>query len=340
MLKSLKRAVLHVARDAGAFRIAVGSRWRQRRLLILCYHGISLADEHEWNPNLYMPPAAFGRRLALLKKNGCRVLPLDEAIRRLFEDNLPPKSVALTFDDGGHDFHRKAYPLLKAHGFPATVYLTTWYSEHDRPVFDPACHYLLWKARGRVLDGREFGMSQKLDLRTPEALDRARFALLDFASGHGLDGDAKDELLKCLASAAGSDYGELGRKRLFHLMSPGEVRELAAAGVDFQLHTHRHRTPSDRGLFLRELRDNRDRIRAFTGKDATHFCYPSGVHKPEFLPWLTEESILSATTCEPGLASPQSNALLLPRLVDHCGLDAVEFEGWLCGCAAFLPRRA
>jgi len=338
MLKTLKRAVLRAARNTGAFRTAANSRWRQRRLLILCYHGVSIEDEHEWNPEMYMPPATLERRFALLRDNGFRVLPLDEALKGLYRGSLPPRSVALTFDDGLYDFYRNAYPLLKKFGFPATVYLTTWYSGRSQPVFDPACHYLLWKARGAVLDGGQFGIPQQLDLRTPAALDRARWALLNFAR-RCLDGEAKQDLLKQLARAAGVDYAELARKRLLQIMTPDEVRELARAGIDFQLHTHRHRTPSDRDLFLREIQDNRERLQALTGRNPVHFCYPSGIHKPEFLPWLAGVSIASATTCEPGLASPRSNPLLLPRLVDHCGLHEVEFEAWLYGCSAFLPRR-
>jgi peptidoglycan/xylan/chitin deacetylase (PgdA/CDA1 family) len=307
-----------MAQMGGVFRLAGSSRWRQRRLLILCYHGVSLEDEHEWNPSLYMPPPVLERRFALLKENGCRVLPLDEAVRRLYRNDLPPNSVALTFDDGTHDFYLKAYPLLKSFGFPATVYLTTWYCGRGRPVFNPAFDYLLWKARGAV----------------PETRDRARCEL-----ARGLSGDAKDELLEQLARVAGVDYCELTRKRLLQIMSPDEVRELAGAGVDFQLHTHRHWTPDDRSLFLREIRDNRERLRALTGCEAVHFCYPSGEYQPEFFPWLAGESIASATTCEPGLASVRSNPLLLPRLVDHCGLNEVEFVGWLSGCSAFLPAR-
>jgi hypothetical protein len=111
--------------------------------------------------------------------------------------------------------------------------------------------------------------------------------------------------------------------------------------VDIQLHTHRHRTPNDRALFLRELVDNRARIDPIRDGSARHFCYPSGVYRPEFLPWLEEAGVVSATTCDPGLASRKSEPLLLPRLVDSSFLSPLDVEGWLTGMSAFfMPRKA
>jgi hypothetical protein len=49
--------------------------------------------------------------------------------------------------------------------------------------------------------------------------------------------------------------------------------------------------------------------------------------------------VQSATTCAPGLASASVEPLLLPRLVDHAGLNADEFEGWMAGLSAWLPQR-
>ena len=87
---------------------------------------------------------------------------------------------------------------------------------------------------------------------------------------------------------------------------------LAAAGVDFQLHTHHRRTPADEALFREEIQDNRRSLQLLTKFPLAHFCYPSGVHRPEFLPWLQAEKVVSATTCDAGLVTPRSNALLLP----------------------------
>jgi hypothetical protein len=55
-----------------------------------------------------------------------------------------------------------------------------------------------------------------------------------------------------------------------------------------------------------------------------------------FLPWLAEENVLSATTCDVGLADARSNPLLLPRMVETSSRTALEFEGWLTGAADFL----
>jgi hypothetical protein len=63
------------------------------------------------------------------------------------------------------------------------------------------------------------------------------------------------------------------------------------------------------------------------------------VHSLEWLPWLAEAGVRSATTGVPGLASPSANPLLLPRLVDSAHLSAVEFQAWLSGVGALLPRR-
>ena len=149
MLKQAKLRVLGLAETSGLSRSLAASAWRRRRLLILCYHGVSKYDEHEWT-NLYIAAETFRRRMQILKDSGCNVLPFSDALTRLRDGTLPERAVAITFDDGFHDYYSVAFPILESFGFPATLYLTTYYVEFNRPVFDPMCSYLLWKARGRA----------------------------------------------------------------------------------------------------------------------------------------------------------------------------------------------
>jgi peptidoglycan/xylan/chitin deacetylase (PgdA/CDA1 family) len=340
MLRRLRRAALQVFKGTGIFHAVRESRWRRSRLLILCYHGISLEDEHQWRPALYMEPAVLEQRLELLRTGGYNVLLLGEALQRLRTGDLPPKSVAITFDDGNYDFYRQAHPRLKSYGFPVTVYQTTYYSDYPRPIFNVMCSYLLWKRRGEVLDhGKPIGIDEPLDLRTEAGRHKIVRALIDLSDRENLTGRQKDGLAGGLAKLLGVDYEELVAKRVLQLMNPKEIAQVASEGVDIQLHTHRHRTPSDQALFQKEVRDNRERIREITGSTAVHFCYPSGVYSPQFLPWLAEDGVVSATTCDAGLASSRSHAFLLPRFVDTRSRTPLEFESWLAGVGALISVR-
>ncbi len=340
MLKTLKQATLGTLKTSGVYKLIEHSRWRQRRLLILAYHGISIDDEHLWNDSLFMSPEVFRSRLELLKKSGCSVLPLSEALERLYRNDLPDRSVAITFDDGSRDFHQQAFPLLKEFNFPVTLYLSTFYTHYNRPIFDLMCAYLLWKGRDQSLDLKKlFARDLKIDLHSEAPRDKALAEIHAFARERKLSAEEKDALAAALAKELKVDYEALLARRALHNITADEAKQLAANGVDIQLHTHRHRTPVDRQLFMREIEDNRKSIREISGHAASHFCYPSGQYDPAFLPWLKDAGVVSATTCELGLASPSSNPLLLPRLVDVTSLSSIEFESWLTGVSAALPRR-
>jgi peptidoglycan/xylan/chitin deacetylase (PgdA/CDA1 family) len=340
MLKKFKQLTLKSLKTAGVSMLVRDSRWRRQRLLILAYHGISITDEHLWNSSQYMPAEVLRQRFELLKKSKCAVLPLSEGVTRLYANDLPDRAVVITFDDGTSDFYRRAFPLIEEFGFPVTLYLTTFYTHYQRPVFDLMLSYLLWKGRREVLDlGALTGEGSTIDLRDRASQDKALAQLTTFAAAHKLSAEEKNTLLISLAAQVKVDYDALNEARMMHNLTPEEVRTLAAAAIDVQLHTHRHRTPMDRGLFLREIDDNRKSIVEMTGESANHFCYPSGVYDLTFLPWLKESGVVSATTCETGFASINSNPLLLPRVLDNPQLSSIEFESWLTGVSAALPRR-
>lgn len=328
------------AKAAGLFDVVQKSSWRRERLLILAYHGISIEDEHVWDPELFMTPGLFRQRMETLREWGCTVLPLGEALDRLYAGDLPPNSVVLTFDDGFYDFYQQALPILKEFNFPATLYLTTYHVENNRPVKDAIFSYLLWKARDRRLDLKPvIGIEGVFDLSNADEKQTALETLISFVRQEGQPPAEKELISRKLADQLGINYDYLLEKRLFNLLTPEEVRLLAGEGIDIQLHTHRHRTPLNRELFYREINDNRDSIERMTGRRATHFCYPSGIFDEAFFPWLQDLGVVSATTCDPGLSSRDSSRLQLPRLVDTMPLSRIEFEGWLTGAAAALPKR-
>jgi len=337
----IKHLVLRTMKSAGVVALSARSGWRRQRLLILMYHGVSIHDEHEWDPALYLSQERFRITLGVLRRAKCQVLPLREAVHRLYEGELPARAVALTFDDGDYDFSSREVPVLAEFGYPATVFVSTYYTELQRPVFNPVLSYILWKGRGRKASGEGIAEGDKpLKTKTRHERTNAWLRVYRHAEQKGLSGSEKHEVLASLAARLEVDFDAINESRMFHLMRPDELAALPSDLTDVQLHTHRHRTPQDRDLFHAEIRDNRTALNRALGADRTfdHFCYPGGKCVPEFLPWLEDVGVNVAVTCESRLASRSSHPLMLPRVAVTMWNSQLELECWASGARALLPR--
>jgi peptidoglycan/xylan/chitin deacetylase (PgdA/CDA1 family) len=340
LLRSAKLWALGRAERAGLVRVVRDSNWRARRLLILAYHGLSLRDEHEWSPELYLPASALRARFEIIRDQGYQVLPLRDAVERLRAGTLPPRAIALTFDDGMRDFIRLGLPLLREFGFPATVYVTTYYAEKQVPVFRIACRYLLWSGRETSVSGDGLTLDgQPLDLRSLDQRDAALAAIEARLTSLGGGVDEESATLRRLAGRVGADFDRFLEDHLLRIMSADEIRSLPSDLIDVQLHTHRHRVPLRKSSFDREIEDNRRVLSGWRpGSPLDAFCYPSGVVDRQFLPWLRAQQIRTGVTCSVGLAASSTDPLQLPRFVDSMNRTRTEFVAWLSGFGSLIPR--
>jgi peptidoglycan/xylan/chitin deacetylase (PgdA/CDA1 family) len=95
------------------------------RVPVLMYHEI--ADATLTPSVLAVSPEVFTDQLAFLSDSGFNAITAGELSAILTDGTgeLPERPVVLTFDDGYGDFYTQAMPLLKQHGFTATVFQTT-----------------------------------------------------------------------------------------------------------------------------------------------------------------------------------------------------------------------
>jgi peptidoglycan/xylan/chitin deacetylase (PgdA/CDA1 family) len=91
---------------------------------ILMYHRVGhFPGRVKAHGALYCHLPRFRAQMRLFKVLGYSVVSLDDAAAGLRgELALPPRPLVLTFDDAYVDFLDNAAPVLKAHGYPATVY--------------------------------------------------------------------------------------------------------------------------------------------------------------------------------------------------------------------------
>jgi peptidoglycan/xylan/chitin deacetylase (PgdA/CDA1 family) len=86
---------------------------------VLCYHRFGPKVS-----KLTVTAAAFAAQMDYLAQNGWTVLPMSRLTEFLeAREPLPRKSVVITIDDGYRSTYDIAFPVLKKHGFPATVFL-------------------------------------------------------------------------------------------------------------------------------------------------------------------------------------------------------------------------
>jgi peptidoglycan/xylan/chitin deacetylase (PgdA/CDA1 family) len=125
---------------------------------VLCYHSV----QSRWESPLAVEPDAFARQAAWLRARR-RVLPLEEALRRLDSSGrLPRGEAALTFDDGFAALHDQAMPVLLRERLPATVFLVAQtLTEAGRPVDwvdTPGTEPLRTLSRDQVLEMQDAGV--------------------------------------------------------------------------------------------------------------------------------------------------------------------------------------
>jgi peptidoglycan/xylan/chitin deacetylase (PgdA/CDA1 family) len=111
---------------------------------ILMYHSISTMQPGRPHPYYWThtAPAVFADQMRFLSQQGYAAVSLEEAVSSIvarhssMQSSSPVAShsslvtrrsplVVITFDDGYQDFYTQAFPILRQHGFSATVYLPT-----------------------------------------------------------------------------------------------------------------------------------------------------------------------------------------------------------------------
>ena len=317
----LKLAFLLFAKFSGMFWLA--RLFSRQSLRILCYHGFSLSDEHEFRPKLFMKPEDFERRMEWLRRHGFPVIALDQGVAALKRGGLPRDAVVITMDDGFVGVRIRALPVLRKFGYPATVYVTTYYVQRQQPLFNIVVQYLFW-----------------LTGRTEVEIPQGRFDWIETCKLlRDMPSEDRPAVIGQLGDAFGVDIGRFMHTRVFHLMTFEELAELDRSGVNIQLHTHRHRwSLGDERANAKEIAENKAVLEPLVSRPLVHLCYPAGQFTPAQYDSLAAMGIESAMTLEPGLNLPGAQVLALHRIIDGSNVTTLEFEAEISGYMDILRR--
>lgn len=276
--------------------------------LVLLYHRVQSGDPdpHE----IAVTPDAFAGQMAWLAGH-CAVLPLDELVEGARRRRLPPRAVAVTFDDGYLDTLETAAPCLCRHRLPATCFVAT--ADLDGPhVFwwDRLAAALLAGDSPQALTATLANREWQFATSTPGERVLAHSVLYK----HAREAPSADRsrLIADLVAWRGGDLTSAGCRRL----TAGEVRSLTASGFTLGAHsvTHPLMTHLSRTQQLEEIAASTSHLERLAGSAVTSFAYPFGALDEAVREVAREAGVRRAFTCEARALSRHDDLWRLPRV--------------------------
>lgn len=301
---------------AGALDSACG-----RRLSILIFHRVLPEPDPILPGEIWA--ARFDRLMGMVARS-FQVLPLAEACSRLRQDTLPPRALAITFDDGYADNHDTALPILRRHGLPACFFVATGFLDGGRMFNDTVIEAVRHSPLENV-DMSALGLGH-LPLTGASQRAAAIGRILPVVK-YLKPADREPKLAAmCGALAPSQLRGDL-------MMRSDQVRALHDAGMEVGAHTVHHPILAtlDDADAEREIAEGRDRLQAIIRAPVRLLAYPNGRPDRDYdrrhAAMARRLGFDAAVTTAPGCASPDADPFQLPR-----------FTPWDDGDAAWLAR--
>jgi peptidoglycan/xylan/chitin deacetylase (PgdA/CDA1 family) len=267
-ISNLKSRLVQAVGPFGGYRVC---RWLTRSTpKVLMYHRFS----EQASPGC-VQRAEFARQVDYLARH-FNVMRMDQVFDALATDPAGlDNAVVITVDDGYLDFYEIAFPVLRAAGLPATLFLTTRFVDGDFWLWPDRIRYILEQSSElQALDLPGFRFSGDLQLGKQE-----RDMLWLRIASYLLSIDEKDKLLwmNNFARQQGVRVPDNPTSE-FRAVDWTQVREMTEANIEMGAHSRTHpslgKIPQEQLAY--EILGSVEDVEQQTGRRPLSFCYPNG----------------------------------------------------------------
>jgi peptidoglycan/xylan/chitin deacetylase (PgdA/CDA1 family) len=276
------------------------------RLSILIFHRV-LERPDPLVPDV--PDAAVFEAQMRWVRGWFNVLPLDEAVQRLRDGRIPPRALAITFDDGYADNEAVAARVLHGLAMTATFFVTTGFLDGG-VMWNDRLREALRGCTADALDLQGLGL-KRYPLATLDERRRSSIALI--LDVKHFEPEQRQALVDAVVARAG------GRAPEALMMTSEQVRRLHTLGMGVGAHTVTHPilTRLDAAAARHEIAASKARLEEILSQRVGLFAYPNGHpnhdYAAEHVRMVQECGFDAAVTTAPGAASMRSDRFQLPR---------------------------
>lgn len=306
------------------------------KLWVMMYHRILPLDDPRHiteEPGMIVTPEDFEMHVKTLKKH-FNITTLNEwADKKSISGALPSKNCVITFDDGWLDNYQYAWPILKKHNIPATIYLATnLIGKNTRfwPNRLIALYRYFYQDKTTPIAPNEFlSLFSRPDSNTltPEFLTHAIWAAKQLPES--------DVVLTIDSIESAIPHHLLSTDS--ELMNWEHIRELNRSDlISIGSHTKNHikldNTCNNEKIFS-EIKDSKEDITLHTNHCPSLFSYPYGAYN-SYATETARSNYLCATTTSSGINSPYTDLMELKRIRVHSDISntptqlLARMSGW------------
>ena len=284
----------------------------KERTRILMYHRFTDKEMDEEKT----PGRVFEEEICYAKER-FRFMDMEEYLGRVKNGKeVPDKTAIVTVDDGYRDFYEIAYPVLRKHAVPATVFLTTDFIDGKGWLWIDIIRYALKETTRDGLTIEIAGKTHELSIRDEKETRWASRTL--GVACKTLSPQDRTATLEKLLEMLGVELPARPTED-FAPLTWAQVIEMHRDGISFGAHTCSHpiltRVERDRALY--EIAESKKRIEENLGRQVVSFCYPNGFegdYDAELKRTVETEGFWGATTAVYGMNGRGSDRYELRRI--------------------------
>jgi len=261
------------------------------------------------NNPLCIDTETFNKLIIFLKKH-FEIVDLESAINS--NHSLKPK-LTLTFDDGWKDNILHAYPILKKHNIPASVFLSTDYIGENKGFWWESIAKKLWQSplsvnKEHLLKSlNKYSISVNQNIFNTEKTNSKSLLILEFIQSLK---DIEPQELNTLA------------ERFFFDNTPdaldwSDVRLMEDSGlIKFGPHGAQHYilTGLDQSACEHDIMRSHAALNEHCARPLKIYCYPNGNNNSVIQSLLSNLGYTHALSTQSGLISTKQNEYCLPRI--------------------------
>lgn len=325
VIKNGKKTVASLAFHTGILNL-YRSRVLRNKAVILAYHRIVDEEDQELTDyssyGITVTRNNFENQIQYLSTH-YNVTRLSELVSFIKNNQpVPDNTCVITFDDGWRDNYTNAYPILKKHGVPATIFLASNFLLNNNWYWEERSKFLLAHLFDCIKHGN---IPEQSILKLQQVFEK--YDLMDIFSIDSKQLPARlTKTINCIRKND-PEHIDLFMDKLEALTSqPGleEPRrfltwdELANMQPVFEIgaHTKSHldlkfcddRTASE------EILGSRDCISKHLDVTVSLFAYPYGKYNPSIIDLLKNSGFSSAVTLLPGFNATTNELFELKRM--------------------------